>query len=241
MNKFLYLFFLVFSGIVIMPIFSYADYIPPEAHIYKTGEVHLIGARLEKRHALNLFTVNVWGYQWKVFADYDAKFQSADGMLLDPQQILVDHLLEVKGLPSKKEIGLIEAQIIRDFSVPGSGAALPVVSLSPAVLPPVLAPLPVAVRPDLATSSPGVPAVAGVSKRILTMNLYLGMRGDEVKILQEFLQKGGWGIPDDGPVTGYFGKITEAAVKKFQISRGLETVGFVGVKTRAFINELLHE
>ena len=218
-----------------------AEEIPPEAHIYKTGEVHLIGGRLEKRHAINLYTVNVWGYQWKVFADYDAKFQSADGASLDPQQILVDHVLEVKGLPSKKEIGLVEAKIVRDLSVSGSGVAMPIGSLSPAVLLPVLEPLLVAVKSDSATSSPGVPEVAGVFKRILTANLYPGMRGEEVKILQEFLRKGRWGIFDDGPVTGFYGKVTEGAVKKIQTAHGLEPVGFVGVKTRALINKLLQK
>lgn len=241
MKTILFTFWLIVYGIFVFPIVSMAEDIPQEAHIYRTGEVHLIGGRLEKRHAINLYTVNVWGYQWKVFADYDAKFQSADGAPLDPEKILVDHVLEVKGFPAKKEIGLIEAKIIRDLSVSGNGEAMPIVSLLPAVLPPVLAPLPVVVRSDLATSSLGVPAVAGVFKRILTVNLYPGMRGEEVKILQEFLQKGGWGIPDDGPVTGFYGKVTELAVKKFQSAKGFEAVGFVGFKTRALINELLQK
>ncbi|KKU05846.1 MAG: hypothetical protein UX07_C0012G0004 [Parcubacteria group bacterium GW2011_GWA2_45_30] len=59
--------------------------------------------------------------------------------------------------------------------------------------------------------------------------------------MQEFLRKGGWGIFDDGPVTGFYGKVTEGAVKKIQTAHGLEPVGFVGVKTRALINELLQK
>lgn len=239
MKNLYFLFFSILGSILLFPAFVSAENIPQEAHIYRTGEVHLIGGRLEKRHALNLYTVNVWGYQWKVFADYDAKFQSADGLTLDPQEIQVDHLLEVKGSPAKKEIGLIEAKIIRDLSVPGSGAALPLVSLLPIVLsvPPVSSP------PGLVSGlvGGGVPAVAGASKKLLTVNLYLGMRGEEVKILQEFLQKNKFGISDDGPVTGYFGKVTEAAVKKFQIANNLDPVGFVGQKTRALINELLQK
>lgn len=227
--------YLIVSGFFLFPLFSLADSIPQEAHIYRTGEVHLIGGRLERRHALNLLMVNVWGYQWKVFVDYDAKIQSADGQPLDPEKILVDHSLEIKGFPAKRETGLIEAILIRDLSVSGSGAILPIASSSPIVS------MLTVVQPTPAAVSSGVPAIAGASKKLLTANLYLGMRGEEVKILQEFLQKNKFGIPDDGPVTGYFGKVTEAAVKKFQIANNLEPVGFVGQKTRALINELLQK
>lgn len=235
-NNYIFTGFFILVGIIAFPIFSSAE-IPQEAHIYKTGEVHLIGGRLEKRHAVNFYTLSVWGYQWKVFADYDAKFQSADGAELDPQEIQVDHQLEIKGIPAKKESGLIDAKLVRDLSVPGSGTPLPPVSLSP-VASPTLA---VSSSPGTVSGSAGAPIVAGATKKLLTISLFLGMKGEEVKILQEFLQKGGWGIPGDGPVTGYFGKITASAVKKFQAAHNLESVGWVGPKTRALINELLQK
>ncbi len=49
----------------------------------------------------------------------------------------------------------------------------------------------------------------------LAENLYRGSTGDEVRKLQEFLKQ----FPDiypEGLVTGYFGPLTEAAVKRFQ-------------------------
>jgi uncharacterized protein YkwD len=68
--------------------------------------------------------------------------------------------------------------------------------------------------------------------------LQIGTRGAEVKELQEFL-KTDHGIYPEGLTTGYFGPLTQAAVKKFQKKHGIEPVGVVGPKTRAKLNELL--
>jgi peptidoglycan hydrolase-like protein with peptidoglycan-binding domain len=65
------------------------------------------------------------------------------------------------------------------------------------------------------------------------------MRGGEVFILQEFLQKYGWGIPNNGPVTGYFGSVTATAVMAFQKAKGLPSTGIVGPKTRGLINGII--
>ena len=70
-----------------------------------------------------------------------------------------------------------------------------------------------------------------------TQTLQAGMTGDGVKKLQEFLKQ----FPDiypEGLVTGYFGQLTEAAIKRFQDKQGIEVVGIVGPKTRAKLNEL---
>ncbi len=71
-----------------------------------------------------------------------------------------------------------------------------------------------------------------------THTLARGTKGDDVKQLQEFLKT----MPDiypEGKVTGYFGPLTEAAIKRFQEKQGIESVGFVGPRTIAKLNEVV--
>jgi len=74
----------------------------------------------------------------------------------------------------------------------------------------------------------------------LLRQLRLGMTGDDVKLLQETLATDPEIYPE-GLVTGYFGRLTEKAVKRFQQKMGVEQVGSVGPKTLSKINELLTE
>ncbi len=79
-------------------------------------------------------------------------------------------------------------------------------------------------------------------KYIFTKALSRGSRGVEVIALQEFLTR----FPDvypNGQTTGYYGALTEQAVKRFQVKYGVAssgTVGYgsVGPKTRAKLNSL---
>lgn len=74
----------------------------------------------------------------------------------------------------------------------------------------------------------------------MTRRLWREMSGEDVELLQEILATD----PDVYPealITGYFGPLTERAVKKFQKISGIEQVGVVGPKTLARINELLEE
>lgn len=66
-----------------------------------------------------------------------------------------------------------------------------------------------------------------------TIFLGLGSTGTQVTNLQNYLtQKGFY----SGPVTGYFGPLTQAAVKKYQAAHGIDSVGYVGPGTRAALN-----
>lgn len=60
--------------------------------------------------------------------------------------------------------------------------------------------------------------------------LQVGNRSPQVTSLQKKLQAAGY---FDGPVTGYYGPLTQSAVMKFQKSQGLPADGVAGSKTQA--------
>ena len=76
--------------------------------------------------------------------------------------------------------------------------------------------------------------------KLLKNQLRRGMGGDEVRDLQEFLAEDHDVYPE-GLITGFFGPMTENAVRKFQRKHGIDAVGEIGPKTRARIHELLEE
>lgn len=66
----------------------------------------------------------------------------------------------------------------------------------------------------------------------LYRNLSMGMRGDDVLALQEFLQAQGYFYAT--PI-GYYGRLTAQAVARWQAANGISAVGAVGPLTRARI------
>jgi hypothetical protein len=107
------------------------------------------------------------------------------------------------------------------------------------------------VTPALATVSPITPAIvtpsastttpvsnsvvtSTVSKYVFIKNLAIGSQGMAVTELQKRLMALGFYT---GPVSGYFGPMTSLAVKKFQVTHKLATVGIVGPATRAELNK----
>lgn len=75
-----------------------------------------------------------------------------------------------------------------------------------------------------------------IVKEVEIVLLKIGSRGEEVKKLQESLNKLGFNC---GTADGIFGPKTEAAVKAFQKANGLAVDGIVGPATQAKIEELL--
>ena len=190
-----------------------AEELGPELYISPKGEVRLTRAELVNIHSLNLFKVSIWGQKWTVqtipISPY-TRFEAANGQSLQSQDLATGHFLDVRGQMVPGAFGIIEAATIRDLSLKsGTGG----------------------VATALASS------ISGVSQ--LTKRLVSGMRGPEVALLQDFLWRRNWGIPDESFVTGYFGATTLAALKKFQASSGLPPEGEVGPRTRALINSLL--
>jgi len=71
-------------------------------------------------------------------------------------------------------------------------------------------------------------------------NLREGMTGDDVKALQAILAADPEIYPE-GLITGYYGRLTSEAVRKFQRKNGIETVGVVGPKTLKKLNEKISD
>lgn len=86
------------------------------------------------------------------------------------------------------------------------------------------------------TSSTAVKStsVALTKKYIFSTYLVVGSSGIAVKELQKRLTSLGL---YSGPVTGYFGAMTSAAVKKFQVARGLARTGALNLATRTALNK----
>lgn len=70
---------------------------------------------------------------------------------------------------------------------------------------------------------------------VLNSNLWLGMRGGDVTVLQAFLATQGY-FPYS-PV-GIYGPLTFRAVQNFQAAHGISATGYVGPLTRGVINSL---
>ncbi len=75
--------------------------------------------------------------------------------------------------------------------------------------------------------------VLGASNFFFSGNLSLGTRSDAVLELQNYLASIGL---FNGPFTGYYGRLTRAAVIAYQRANGLPATGFFGPLTRAKVN-----
>jgi peptidoglycan hydrolase-like protein with peptidoglycan-binding domain len=73
-------------------------------------------------------------------------------------------------------------------------------------------------------------------------DLEVGSTGDDVVALQVYLNAHGYTLASSGPgspgnETSRFGGLTRAALAKFQADNGITpSVGYFGLKTRAFVN-----
>lgn len=94
-------------------------------------------------------------------------------------------------------------------------------------------------------STGGTSCASGLQATSLTRNLYRGLKGDDVKTLQNFLISQSLLSSDSN--TGFFGPLTEKAVQSFQKSQDIVSsgnfwstgYGMVGPTTRAKINSML--
>jgi len=67
-----------------------------------------------------------------------------------------------------------------------------------------------------------------------TRDLHLGLEGEDVKQLQQYLINKGYQLPSGA--TGFFGHETRSALIQFQIDKNIEpAIGYFGVTTRGFV------
>lgn len=93
--------------------------------------------------------------------------------------------------------------------------------------------------------TPPPPVFLQPQGQALVRNLWRGIRHEDVKILQQFLI--GKGYLSSDSVTGFFGVLTEAAVKRFQCDQKIicdgdavsTGYGVVGPRTKKVINDLM--
>ncbi|MHB8660793.1 MAG: peptidoglycan-binding protein [Minisyncoccota bacterium] len=112
-------------------------------------------------------------------------------------------------------------------NIASTTATISITTASPTLNAPVVAPAP---STAAAQTSPATPVPA---KYVFTTYLAIRSRGTAVQQLQTRLSALGFYT---GPITGYFGSLTAAGVKRFQSAHGLARVGFVGPGTRAALN-----
>ncbi|MGC8651386.1 MAG: peptidoglycan-binding protein, partial [Minisyncoccia bacterium] len=74
---------------------------------------------------------------------------------------------------------------------------------------------------------------------LFTSDLFYGMSSNEVKCLQQFLANLDSDIYPEKLITGYYGPLTMAAVKRYQAMKGIITTGYFGPLTRAAANQNL--
>lgn len=68
---------------------------------------------------------------------------------------------------------------------------------------------------------------------VITRTLMKNMEGDDVRALQEYLIR--IHLMDVGGASGYFGALTEGALKVWQRAQGLDPLGITGPKTRELL------
>lgn len=82
------------------------------------------------------------------------------------------------------------------------------------------------------------PPILSSSAGMITQVLSMGDSGDDVTQLQAYLASDAELYPE-AKVTGYYGPLTVAAVKRFQARYGISQVGRVGPQTMAKLNEVM--
>ena len=91
-------------------------------------------------------------------------------------------------------------------------------------------------KSDSPSRSTNIKRSANAIRQTFSSKIQYGERGTMVVSLQNTLKELGY-FPKEEVSTGYFGKITKEAVQSLQRANNLEPVGYLGPKTREFLNK----
>jgi len=211
-----------------------------ELHVDSGGNFFIVSSPVTSTNN-NFITVSVWGTKWNLFIDRWARVMGADEKDLNYAEIKAGHLVTFEGKYST-QYKYLDVKTLKDESVgtPVINPTWPKLLQAPSSVAVVQAVQP---AENISVQSAAEPQVVGVSIEktetakspgLLTKYLKIFMWDDEVAYLQKFLIERNYLAA--GSATGYFGALTEAAVRSFQKSNGLEPVGAVGPQTREIIN-----
>ena len=145
-----------------------------------------------------------------------------------------------------KIIGIFSAIILVlavSNSLPASAQTMSTSSLSALIqtLQQQIETLKVQIEALIQAQSQAQTAAQNVSETLkLIRGLKEGMRGEDVKLLQETLAANQEIYPE-GIISGYYGRLTTQAVKRFQKKFNIEQVGQVGPKTLEKLNKELEK
>src|SRR3989344_4793478 len=141
---------------------------------------------------------------------------------LDLQSIIRDLQAQIQALQT--QVRTLEQELGKSPEVSSTPASAPLA--------------PTTSTPSVSAVVPGIPqSQPEATPPELTRSLSRGSSGDDVRKLQEFLARDKEIYPN-GLITGFFGPLTEVAVKKWQEKQGIESVGIVGPKTIARLQDI---
>ena len=103
-------------------------------------------------------------------------------------------------------------------------------AIAPIYMPPFAMGKATPAAPTSSVNPAPAPAPQNIPAPVITRTLALNLFSPQVSSLQSFLSKAGF---FKGPMTGFFGSLTKAAVMKFQKAHGIAETGTVGPITRA--------
>ncbi|NEQ97846.1 MAG: peptidoglycan-binding protein [Cyanothece sp. SIO2G6] len=168
--------------------------------------------------SLGFFTARSTGYFGPITQDAVIRFQRANNLLVD---------------------GIVGPQTLRALNS-GRAIAQPAIYYYSTIAPSTVTTVSTATPVTTSVIPPARPTTAfsaNISAGNIGTELYKGSQGATVREIQTLLRQSGF---YSGPITGYYGGLTAAAVEEFQRSEALPATGITGAKTLKRLIEAAH-